>query len=160
MKKIKLTRGKFAIVDDEEYEWLNKYKWYCDYKGYANRAEKRSETGRQKRKSLAMSRDIMKPPDGLLVDHINHNPLDNRKINLRICTISENMRNRKMAKNCKSGYKVVCFRKDRNSWIAYIKHSGRSWVLKHCKTKEDAALVYNEKAKELFGEFAYLNKIK
>ena len=160
MKKIKLSKGKFTLVDDSDFGWLNQWKWCCDSKGYASRSEKISETGRKKRKFISMAREIMKTPNGIFIDHKNHDKLDNRKINLRNCSASDNMRNRVVAKNCKSGYKGVWWNNKRQRWVAYIKHSGRSWILKHCKTKEEAAEVYNREAKKLFKEFSYPNKVK
>jgi hypothetical protein len=95
------------------------------------------------------------------VDHINHNPLDNRKENLRICTRRENSRNRtkgKFIKRPSSRYKGVSFDKKLNKWIAAIGLDTMIYI--GCfTTEEDAAFAYNIKAKEIFGEFACLNEV-
>lgn len=74
--------GKFAIVDDTDFELVNKYKWYL-VSGYARTA-----------RGLFMHRLIMSPKEGNTIDHLNHNRLDNRKSNLRECSLSENLRNK------------------------------------------------------------------
>jgi hypothetical protein len=89
MKKIKLTKGKYALVDDADYEWLNQWKWHCA-DGYAKRAIKKDGKWR----SLAMAREILGAKDGEVCDHINRNPLNNMRKNLRIVTYSQNNMNR------------------------------------------------------------------
>ena len=93
------------------------------------------------------------------VDHINHDTLDNRKSNLRICSLQENSRNRKKAKTNKSGYKGVVLYKQSGKWKAYTKVNMKSKHLGYYDTKEEAALAYNDFAKKTFGEFCYLNDI-
>ena len=85
-------KGKYAIVDDEDYGVCSKYKWYY-VRGYANMGRKRGTN------PILMHRLIMSPSDGMVVDHLNHNTLDNRKANLRICRQSDNVKNRKGDKN-------------------------------------------------------------
>ena len=106
MKKIYLTRGKYAIVDDEDFKILNMHRWYCSNHGYAVRGKsiggiKRSISAKfrdnrlfEKRKliTVPMHRQILNCPDDMVVDHINGDKLDNRKENLRICTSSENVK--------------------------------------------------------------------
>jgi hypothetical protein len=84
-KLIPLTQGKFAIVDAEDYERLSKYKWHVD-KGDSTYYAARGIVG----KNFRMHREILNAPEGLVVDHRNHNGLDNRKKNLRLCTRSQN----------------------------------------------------------------------
>lgn len=94
MKEIKLTKGFVALVDDEDYEKVNKIKW-CYNGGYVkHNTTIRIEKHKYKTKTTLMHRLIMNPPDNMDIDHRNHNPLDNRKENLRICTHHENMMNR------------------------------------------------------------------
>lgn len=159
MKKIILSKGKYALVDDEDFEFLSQWKWCCDSRGYAVRSEKMTIVGSSNRPLVRMQRVILDAPNDKLVDHINGDTLDNRKHNLRLATKSENMRNRKMAKNCKSGFKGVWFNKKRQRWIAYIKTNGQSRVLGHFKDRLEAAHVYNQVAEQLFGEFARLNDV-
>jgi hypothetical protein len=171
MKKIKLTQGKEAIVDDDDYEMLMEHKWYADKdytikskdKFYVKRSPPRDSNGKQK--NIPMHRQITNAPEGMQVDHINGNTLDNRKENLRICTNQQNQMNRGRANNNKSGYKGVCYRKKKKDmineyskpWQARIKHNQKQIYLGMYKTKEEAARAYDKKAIELHGEFAQLN---
>lgn len=85
-KEIRLTKGYVSIVDDEDYEVLSKRKWHCVFQG----TFKYGRSGR-----IYMHRLIMKPDNtNFVVDHINHDTLDNRRCNLRICTKSENQKNK------------------------------------------------------------------
>ncbi len=110
-----------------------------------------------------MHRFIMNADITTLVDHKNRDTLDNRKCNLRLCTKSENMRNRAMSKNNQSGYKGVRYfpfgRRKTKFWKAQIVFNHKYIHIGYYHTKEEAALAYNTKAKELFGEFACLNTI-
>jgi hypothetical protein len=87
---IPLTKGAVAIVDEEDYDEVSKYKWYLSDTGYALRTVYANGTT----KHLRMHRVLIDAPSGKVVDHLNRNPLDNRKSNLRICTPSDNAKNR------------------------------------------------------------------
>ena len=150
MKKIKLSRGKYTIVDDEDFEWLNRWKWSYNSLGYARMG--------QNYKTILMHRLIMNTPHGMETDHINGNGLDNRRSNLRICTRSQNKMNTCLSSKNTSGYKGVCWNKNSKKWRAEIEYK-KSICLGYFDNKIDAAKAYNQKAKELFGEFAKLNKI-
>jgi len=155
-KLIPLSQDKFAIVDAEDYEWLSNYKWCASRKKrvfYARRNERRT------RRQIIMHRFILNAPKGLFVDHINHNGLDNRRSNLRLCTRTENNRNRRpnVQPNQSSKYKGVSFDKKRNLFRAFIYRNKKQYYLGSFKNETDAAKAYDKKAKELFGEFAYLN---
>ena len=106
-----------------------------------------------------MHRLITNAPKGLMVDHINHNGLDNRRKNLRLCTVSQNNRNRRpiTRPNKGSKYKGVTFDKKRNLFKAEIQHNKKKYFLGRFKSQIKAAQAYDKKARELFGEFAYLN---
>ena len=93
MKQIPLTQGKFALIDDEDFEALNKWSWKLSTNGYAIRCPSngKTEKGRYKYTTVRMHRVIMKPPHGFVIDHINANRLDNRRSNLRIVTQQENV---------------------------------------------------------------------
>ena len=92
MKQISLSRGLFAVVDDADYEWLSRWKWSASTYGYAVRAETISGRGKsRKRKIFWMHREIMQTPPGKDTDHINGNRLDNRRLNLQICSRSQNI---------------------------------------------------------------------
>lgn len=154
-KEIKLTRNKVAIVDDEDYEELNKVKWYCSPQGYAVR----SIIIDNKKLRLQMHRIINKTPDTHDTDHINGNKLDNRKCNLRTVTVLENRQNSFKYSNNKSGYKGVWFHKYRKKWVAEIKINKEKCYIGIYKNINDVARAYNEYALKYFGEFAKLNVI-
>jgi hypothetical protein len=151
-KLIPLTRGKFAIVDAEDFESLNRYKWHAQTGGRTFYAATRHEG-----KTFSMHRLITNAPKGLVVDHINHNGMDNRKHNLRICTHAENCRNRRFSRRGSSKYKGVSKEKKRKLFLACIRCKGKYYYLGRFKSEIVAAKAYDKKAKELFGEFAYLN---
>jgi len=158
MKKIKLTHEKYAIVDDEDFEYLNQFKWYAlktKNNFYAIRSvylEKCRQT------SIQMQREIMKTPKGMLTDHIDFNGLNNQKNNLRICSREENGFHQLIRKGRK--YKGVCWKKENRCWVAQINFCNKKFHLGYFRDEKEAAEAYNIKAKELFGEFAYLNTIK
>ncbi len=156
MKQIQLTKGMVALVDDEDYDELNKHNW-CLQGQYAARAKgkKKGEIGG--RLTITMHRVIMglwdKDQDKE-VDHINGDKLDNRKENLRICTHSENMRNKK--KRNRFGYKgIVKFAC--NKYETMIWNGKTNIHIGNFPTKEEAAKAYDEAAKKIHGIYAWLN---
>ncbi len=155
MKEIPLTRGKVAIVDDDMHEYLMQWKWHISHNGYAVRTSSRV-FGKQKR--IPMHRAIMNPPDGMLVDHINSNrKLDNRRENLRICTRAQNVCNTKLSKKNTSGFKGVNWHKRAKKWQAMVQKNNKNFFAGYFDDPEDAAHAYDEKARELHGEFASTN---
>ena len=156
MKKIQLgghiknskIRG-YAIVDDEDYLFLIKWRWFLDSTGYPARDELK--------KRYRMHVVIMKPLAGMEVDHINSNKLDNRKENLRVATHQQNMYNRVGSLNKTSIYKGVRYRKGRGCWMAAIEYNRKRYYLGSFLVERHAAMSYDIWAKELFGEFAKLN---
>lgn len=160
MKKIKLTQGKFALVDDEDFERVNKLKWYASFHPKRNVFTSIRRIGN---KTIYMHQFIMNTISkghNYSIDHMDHDPLNNQKSNLRVCNNSENMRNRGRQKNNKSGAKGVCYVSERGKFKSYIKLNNKLMHLGYYNTLQEAALAYNKKALELFGEFAYLNKIE
>ena len=155
MMKIKLNNGDIALVDKEDYEKLNKWKWKVNNHGYVCRSA--HPPGSRKTINIYMHRFIINPPDGLVVDHVNRNPLDNRRCNLRLATRSQNQGNRKMQKNNKSGYHGVNYSKMMGKWRAEIKTYDKRRHLGFYGNIEDAAKAYDDAAIEYFGEFARLN---
>ncbi len=100
VKEIQLDKGQVALVDDDDFERVNAFKWQSTWNNntgffYA----KRTECNNGKSSSIYMSRFIMNTPKGITCDHINHNTLDNRKSNLRNCTYSQNSFNRRTRKD-------------------------------------------------------------
>jgi hypothetical protein len=154
MKEIQLSQNRIAIVDDEEYEGLMKWKWSYTKVGYASRWYRKDG----KRYSISMHRQIMGAVVGGEIDHINNNSLDNRKENLRPCTRQQNCCNYP-TKNHTSKFKGVHHHARNNSWISQIKVKGKNIHIGSFRREEEAARAYNQKATEMNGEFAYLNKI-
>lgn len=156
-EKIELTKGQYAIVDDEDYDYLNQWKWHA---GESNGRFTARRTGKveEKRKLFLLHRVIMNCPKDKVVDHINHNTLDNRKENLRICTQQQNVYNsRNIRDKLYSKHKGVSFNKSVNKYIAQIRVK-KTLVHLGCFHKElDAAETYKEAAKTLHGEFACVN---
>jgi hypothetical protein len=159
MKEIKLTQNKVVLVDDEDYEYLNQWKWYADTNKKTNYASRKIVLDGIKT-SIRMHTVIMKTPIGLTVDHINHNGLDNRKENLRVCTQEQNSKNR-LKVNGKSKYLGVSpSNRISKPWRAFGKISKKSISIGYFKTQEEAAIAYNNFAKQNYKEYANLNKIE
>lgn len=160
MKQIPLTQGKVALVDDVDYEELSKYKWYANKHHSGNfYAVRQSPSKKGKQHLIRMHRQILglKFKDKCLGDHINHNTLDNRRDNLRICTQQQNEMNRKPNKNTSSQFKGVTWNKQRGKWMTRISINGVRKYLGYFALEELAALAYDMIAIREHGEFACLN---
>jgi hypothetical protein len=163
MKKIKLTKGKYALVDNEDFQWINSHKWQYGVRGYATKnLHIGMKNGKRLSKLMLMHREIIKTPTGLFTDHINGNKLDNRKENLRICSRQQNAWNIKKSSHNTSGFKGVSEDKRnlKNNWQAYITLNNKKIHLGYFSTAEEAAKEYNKAALNFFGEFANINKVK
>lgn len=160
MKEIRLTQGKVAIVDDEDFERLSEINWHFAG-GYARR-NKRLENG--KRRMEFMHRIIAETPDGMFTDHINGNALDNRKCNLRNVSKAENAKNARKKAKASSKYKgVAFFKRDKDvigKWVARIQVNGQVMRLGYFQSEIHAALAYNEAAKKYHGDYASLNEVE
>lgn len=155
-KTIELTQGKSAIVDDQDYENLNQYKWHYSNHGYAARMVRK----KQHRSVTFMQWYIVRPLLNTVIDHINGDRLDNRRCNLRMCKKEDNNKNRRVNKSkTSSQYKGVTWRKHAKAWKAYIKLNQKQIHLGYFKNEFDAAIAYNKAAEQLFGEFACLNEV-
>ena len=159
MKEIKLTQDKVDIVDDADFERLNKHKWYALKDHNTFYAVRSIYLPCGKMTLISMHREILglghgDPQQG---DHRNHNGLDNRRDNLRICTNSQNQHNQKPYKNCSSAYKGVFWHKRHNKWQAQITFNDHSIHLGYFNSEIDAAKAYDRAAIEYFGEFAHMN---
>lgn len=155
MKRIPLSQGKYALVDDADYERVSQYKWYCT-NGYAVRREQRVHGGKKRIKAFRMHREIIDAPPGLDVDHINRNRLDNRRDNLRFATPTQNAINRGPQPGT-SRFKGVSWFKLNNVWRAKIGINGEKVHIGCYDNEIEAAKAYDDAAHEHFGEFAYLN---
>ena len=181
MKKIPLTQGKFALVDDEDFEYLSQWKWYAkkttNRRGfYAVRTD--TSNGRKNTKAVVMHRFLMKETDPtILIDHRDNDSLNNQKHNLRAATYTENAQNRRSKVNSASKflgvYKMISTGKSkRPDGSVFIKNYGQRWCGIIMVNKKRiysprfpftpcgelaAAAFYDDKAKKYFGEFANLN---
>jgi len=151
VRYIPLTKGLFATVDAADYEALSQYKWTAMVTGGKTYAI-RSESG----KTILMHREIMKPPKGMVVDHIDGSGVNNCRANLRNCTRRQNLCNTR-PRGGRSQYKGVRFDKRRKKWVAEITCKGKKHYLGAFTTEIEAAQAYDRKAVDLFGEFARLN---
>lgn len=154
MAIIPLSKGKHAIVDDADFEYLSQWKWMCSSTGYAVR----HRTINKKTITIRMHRELIDVPDGMFADHVNGNRLDNRRANLRVCTHAQNQHNYRSTKNM-WGYKGVAARIKGKSWHARIKVNGKTVHLGHFDSIIAAARAYNDAALHYFGEFACLNDL-
>ena len=166
VKYIKLSNyDAFAVVDEELHEEFSRHKWRADFtKGKIHRVcrDRNKKDPAGKTKIFMHQVVISSVPIGMVIDHINHNTLDNRRVNLRVCTVRENSLNKRPQKNNSSPYKGVSIRKLKNGKIHYVARIYNKGVSIHIgtfDTAEKAARAYNEKATELFGKYAYLNKV-
>lgn len=151
-----LPKNKFTIIDEEDFKIIKGYKWFA-HKNKTRIYVDASKNG----KMIRMHRLIMNAKPYEQVDHINGNCLDNRKVNLRLCSNKENTRNRtRLNKNNTSGFKGVSWYKWYNKWLAQIKVDYKTKTLGYFESKEDAAKAYNKAAKKYFNKFANINKIQ
>ncbi len=158
MKQIPLSRGKFADVDDEDFEYLNRWKWHCLKVGYAARSEVYTENCERKKRLVYMHRLIMNTPRGMEVDHIDGDRLNNKKENLRNVTHHQNLMNQRSFVGS-SKFKGVARCKRSPKWQSGIVVNGKRINLGHHATEIGAARAYNEAAIKYFGEFAKLNQL-
>lgn len=139
--EIKLTQGKVALVDDRDYAYLSQFNWHAqkdEHNFYACRADKEYYKMHKKKKVIKMHREILNPEKNMLVDHINHNGLDNTRENIRIVTHKENQRNQSVCSINTSGFAGVYWHKPRNKWRATIYVEGKRKDLGRFSKIEDA----------------------
>jgi hypothetical protein len=148
-------RGQFfAIVDDEDFERASKYAWYVSPHRKTMYARHRPDGNNMYR---SLHRFLLGVTPSQIIDHVNGNGLDNRRCNIRVCTISQNRWNEPIRKTNKSGFKGVSFHKQVHRWMAHIKFHRKSIYLGLFDDPAMAARAYDKKARELFGEFAWTN---
>ena len=157
MRLIPLSRGKYTKVDDTDFEWLSAWKWYCSSSGYAIRTvNDLAGTGGKRSRTIHMHREILGTVDGI-VDHVNGDPLDNRRDNLRECTHAQNMWNRKHQSTSRSKLKGVTKNGMSPGYISRISVDSRSIYLGSFKTDMEAHLAYCAAADAIFGDFSRLD---
>jgi hypothetical protein len=167
-KAIKLPCGSIAWVDAEDYDRLSRYAWRKGPNGRKDRNLKyyvyRCEYVNGKRIKTYLHREILglKPGDGKNADHIDGDPMNNVRSNLRVATPESNMQNRRKSttiggRPTSSPYKGVVKLKDRERWVARIWVKGEQVFLGHFDDEREAARCYDAAALEAYGEFAWLN---
>jgi len=158
-RRIYLDEGEWTILDAEDYYQFGNFKWHLHDGKRGNYYAVRSFKSTSGMIKIAyLHREIMKPPPGLLVDHKNLNPLDNRRTNLRLATHFQNTCNRQKTKSKTSSRFIgVFFEKERRRWVAHIRYQGKRTFLGRFDSEIDAAKAYDEAAKKYHGEFARLN---
>ena len=154
---IVLKDGTRALVDASDLEDLSRYTWLAMRRGNETRAYRAGNRRAGEPRTVFMHRHILRAPDGLQVDHINHDPLDNRRCNLRLCTQAQNSANRRKLKTWSSRFKGVYWRSGQDKWVALIRAHNKRIFLGHHDSEEAAAMMYDAAALREFGEFACLN---
>jgi hypothetical protein len=149
VRMIPLGDGFYAYVDAADYEWLSQWNWHLAACGYAAR----NENG----KTILMHRQIMEPPEGMLVDHEDGNKANNCRFNLRVCTRLENQRNMRKQNNAVSQFKGAFYDKRYDRWYSRCRYGGRYQFLGYFDEEIEAARAYDRAAVQWFGEFARLN---
>ena len=152
---ITLTKGYEAIIDADDVDIVARYHWSARIVRntvYGQRAD--WSTG--KMKLVRLHREIMQPPDGLVVDHISGDGLDNRRSNMRLVTVALNARNQRLKGDNTSGLKGVSWRSDTRKWRANINLDGKQYSLGCYNTKDQASAAYAEASARLHGEFGRL----
>lgn len=148
--------GLHTLIDDEDFELISRYRWYShNYRGIYNYAETTIRENKKK-STLKMHGLIMGALPGQQVDHKNHDTLDNRKENLRVCTNTQNSQNRQRTWGV-SSFKGVRWHKGTEKWHSRIMFNKKGVSLGLFSDEEDAARAYDRAALEYFGEFAFLN---
>jgi len=159
-KLLRLENGGSSILDNEDYEWASKFRWFKSNHGYVYRQGWRRDNGKREHWSVFLHREINKTPPHLFTDHINGNKLDNRRCNLRTATKSQNGSNRGKPgiRNATSKFKGVSLHRSTGLWRCRVYRFGVSKCTYH-RTPEEAAAAYNRAAAEKFGAFAGLNAV-
>ena len=159
MKEIELTRGCIALVDDEDFERLSKWKWrVVEY--FRSKYALRYGIKDGKSQTILMHRDIMEAGKGVCVDHKDKDGLNNQKENMRFSTVAQSQYGRRLNRNSTTGYKGVYWAKVKKRFIAQIYKNGERVHLGCFVEVIDAAEAYNQAAMLFFGEFARLNIIE
>jgi len=148
VKTIPLGDGFYAYVDAADLDWLNQWTW-CLHNGYAAR--------RERGKTIYLHREIMQAPEGMVVDHRNHNRLDDTRANLKVCKQGENLRNTEKRRGTASRFRGLYFCPRTGKWCPRIRFEGKYLYLGSFAEEIAAARAYDYKAVELLGELARVN---
>jgi len=159
MKTINLNgkygKGKYALVDDTDFERINKFNWHVNDQGYAVRSKWFGDT----KKKIRMHREVLgvSPFSKEIVDHINADKLDNQRMNLRKCSQCQNLANMMMRKRNKSGYKGVSWNKASRKWVVQLKRDKKYYYLGVFNDKRRAVVAYDKFVLSYDGVFARTN---
>jgi hypothetical protein len=155
MKRLPLTKGLYAQIDDDDFERASKYSWHV---GFNFRGKAWYAKGRVNGKQQYLHRFIINAPTGVQVDHRNHNTLDNRKKNLRLCTRQQNAWNQRRKSVNKSGYIGVSYDVKHRFYVAQIRIKGQKVFLGYFADPKKAANAYLVAAKKSRGEFVFVSR--
>jgi len=158
-RRIRMAQPKYAIADPADYDRLRKYEWLSKKGKNSFYARRRVPTGKGGKETLVyMHQEVIKVPDGMVVDHINHDGMDNREANLRAATYSQNLYNRKKRSGAMySKYKGTHWHKLNRRWLARITFEKKTIHLGYFHSEIEAAKAYDRAAIKYHGEFASLN---
>lgn len=158
MIEIPLTQGQVALIDDEDLGLVGRYRWYAAWNPHTQSfyAQTNAWLDDDKKHTLRMHRLLLGNPKNVIVDHIDHDTLNNTRANLRLSTNKESSMNRRRRKDNASGYKGVRLDKRYGVWIARIQTSHGRKDIGRYRTAEEAYAAYCAAALEHHGEFARL----
>lgn len=158
-RRLRMSQPRYAKVDPADYKRLRKYKWFASAKtGKCFYARRHSVAAKEKEKLIYLHREIIKVPDGMFIDHINHDSMDNRCANLRLATHLQNTYHRRKRSGVKtSDYKGVYWKKAHRKWAARIGFQKKEIHLGYFGNEIDAARAYDTAARKYHGDFAVLN---
>lgn len=158
-RRIRMAQPRYAKVDPADYKRLRKYEWFAMkgiYTFYIYRCVPGGKV--KKRKLISLHKEIIKAPAGMVIDHINHDGMDNRSANLRTATYSQNVCHRKKHSDSKfSKYKGVYRKKKNHKWEVRISFEKKQIHIGCFRNEIDAAKAYDEAAMKYHGQFACLN---
>jgi len=150
MRKITTSNGFEFIVDDNDYEFVSKWRWKFSEKSYIHRCTSKN----RKNICIKLHRLLCDAPEDKEVDHIDGNIFNLSRSNLRVCTRFQNAQNRGISKNSATGVKGVWFRESENKYQSAIQHNGFVVQLGRFETKEEASRAYSEASKKFHKEYS------
>jgi len=154
-----MAQPQYAKVDPADYKRLRKYEWFTKKGGKSFYSRRHAASGEKGKRQLTyMHQDVIEVPAGMVIDHINHDGMDNRSANVRAATYSQNMYHRRKCSGAKhSKYKGIQWDKTHRKWRASITFEKKVMHLGYFQNEIDAARAYDRAARQYHGEFASLN---